>query len=103
MGLAISERMAKLLEMQLFVQSVPSKGSCFGIVTHAVPQSTAQEVRHKEREAIGDYLTGKRIAILDDDETAVDYLAELLGSWGLNVSVVCPVICSVNWWPKRCF
>ena len=88
LGLAISERMAKLLEMQLFVQSVPSKGSCFGIVTHAVPQSTAQEVRHKEREAIGDYLTGKRIAILDDDETAVDYLAELLGSWGLNVSVV---------------
>ena len=74
--------------MQLFVQSVPSKGSCFGIVTHAIPQPTAQEVRHKEREAIGDYLSGKRIAILDDDETAVDYLAELLSTWNLNVSVV---------------
>ena len=57
-------------------------------MTHAIPQPTAQEVRHKEREAIGDYLSGKRIAILDDDETAVDYLAELLSSWNLNVSVV---------------
>lgn len=42
----------------------------------------------KEREVLGDHLYGKRIAILDDDETAVDYLAELLGSWNLNVSVV---------------
>ena len=88
LGLAISERMAKLLEMQLFVQSIPSKGSCFGIVTQAAYPPAAKEIRYKERETFGDYLSGKRIAILDDDETAVDYLAELLNSWHLNVSVV---------------
>lgn len=88
LGLAISERMAKLLQNQLFVQSVPGKGSCFGVVTHTVPQPLAQEFKHKEREHIGDYLSGKRIAILDDDETAVDYLGELLESWHVNVSIV---------------
>lgn len=88
LGLAISERMAKLLEMQLFVQSIPSKGSCFGIVTQAAYPPTVKGVRYRERETFGDYLSGKRIAILDDDETAVDYLAELLNSWHLNVSVV---------------
>lgn len=88
LGLAISERMAKLLETQLFVQSVPGKGSCFGIITHAVAQPPMQEFKYKDREHISDYLSGKRIAILDDDETAVDYLGELLSSWNLNVSVV---------------
>lgn len=88
LGLAISERMAKLLETQLFVQSVPGRGSCFGVVTHSVAQPLAQEFKHKDREHMGDYLSGKRIAILDDDETAVDYLGELLSSWNLNVSVV---------------
>ena len=47
LGLAISERMAKLLEMQLFVQSIPSKGSCFGIVTQAAYPPAAKEIRYK--------------------------------------------------------
>ena len=88
LGLAISERMAKLLGAQLFVRSIPNAGSCFGLLMQSIEQPVLSVSKVKEREVLGDHLYGKRIAILDDDETAVDYLAELLGSWNLNVSVV---------------
>ena len=35
-----------------------------------------------------DVLTGKRVAIVDDDELALDSLDELLSSWGMDVSIV---------------
>ena len=87
LGLAISERMAKLLEAQLFVRSIPNEGSCFGLVMQSTSAPIVTDTSAQNHDLIGNFLYGKRIAILDDDEIAVDYLAELLGSWNLNVSV----------------
>ena len=79
--------MAKLLEAQLFVRSIPNEGSCFGLVMQSTSAPVATDTSAQNHDLIGNFLYGKRIAILDDDEIAVDYLAELLGSWNLNVSV----------------
>lgn len=88
LGLAISERMARLLGVQLQVQSVPDRGSCFGLTMHSIPAPiSAVEQKAQEREQVSDHLGGKRVAILDDDETAIDHLEELLSSWQLEVSI----------------
>lgn len=42
----------------------------------------------KEREQLSDRLSGKRVAILEDNEVAIDYLFTLLSDWGLDVSIV---------------
>ena len=88
LGLAISERMARLLGAELLVQSTVGKGSCFGLKLPCAPTPVASIQESKERNRVSDRLTGKRVAVLDDDETAIDHLSQLLSSWHLEVSVV---------------
>ena len=85
LGLAISERMARLLGAKLLVQSIPDQGSSFGLV---VPRVLAQDESIQNAIPLQDVLTGKRVAIVDDDELALDSLDELLSSWGMDVSIV---------------
>ncbi len=88
LGLAISERMARLLHVPLLVRSVVGKGSCFGVCVPSVSAPILSLQMGKEIEPFSDNLQGKRVAILEDDETAVDYLYSLLSGWGMDVSVV---------------
>ena len=91
LGLAISERMARLLGATLLVQSVVNQGSSFGLVVskvHAQEQITEATV---PRAASEETLTGLRVAIIDDDETVLMSLEELLESWGMDVTVVLSV------------
>jgi signal transduction histidine kinase len=88
LGLAISERMARLLGAELLVQSTVDKGSCFGLKVPCAPVPVMQIQKVKEREQVSDRIGGKRVAILDDDETALEHLNKLLSSWDLEVSVI---------------
>ncbi|MBS1174389.1 MAG: rcsC [Burkholderiaceae bacterium] len=88
LGLAISERMARLLGAELLVESTVGKGSCFGLKLPRAPTPIAKIQEIKERDRVSDRIAGKRVAILDDDETAIDHLSKLLSSWHLEVSVV---------------
>lgn len=88
LGLAISERMARLLGTQLLVESTMGKGSCFGLRLSTVPSPELETEITAAREQISDALYGKRVAILDDDETAIEYLSELLSNWNMEVSVI---------------
>lgn len=88
LGLAISERMARLLDVQLYVRSQVGKGSCFGLMLPIVAASEASSQVYKEREQLSDLLFGKRVAILEDNEVAVDYLYTMLSDWGLDVSII---------------
>lgn len=85
LGLAISERMARLLGAKLLVKSIPKQGSSFGLI---VPRVLAQDVVATQSNALQDVLEGKRVAIIDDDEVTLDSLFELLTSWGMDVSIV---------------
>lgn len=83
LGLAISERMARLIGTKLLVKSIPNKGSSFGLVIPRV-ESSEQTV---SAPSMQDTLQGKRVAIVDDDETALESLEDLLTSWGMDVSI----------------
>lgn len=84
LGLAISERMANLLGAPFIVRSELGHGSAFGLrLQRAASQSTAAA------HVLGaNYLWGKRAVILDDYEITVEKFAELLRSWGMDVSVI---------------
>ncbi len=88
LGLAISERMARLLGAELLVHSTVGKGSCFGLKLPCAPTPVTKTQEIKERDRVSDRVAGKRVAILDDDETVIDHLNQLLSSWHLDVSVV---------------
>lgn len=83
LGLAIVERTAQLLNTKLWVKSIMGKGSAFGIIADATlnPQEAAQPLVH-------DLLINKRIAIIDDDEWALDSLQDLLLDWKMDVSLI---------------
>lgn len=88
LGLAISERMARLLGAKLLVQSVVKQGSSFGLIVSQVePQ---EHLNHAATARIDteDRLAGVRVAIIDDDETSLTSLDELLTSWGMDVTEV---------------
>lgn len=85
LGLAISERTAKLLGSQLWVKSALGKGSAFGII---LTQTHPQDEPIKPVALVDDVLLHCRVAIFDDDEVALESLGNLLSSWGMDVSVV---------------
>ena len=87
LGLAISERMAALLNARFVVRSELNRGSSFGV---CLPQAKGERpVTVVDLNAYNaDALLDKKVVILDDDEIAVEKLDDLFRSWGMDVSVV---------------
>lgn len=84
LGLAIVERTARLLNTKLWVRSTLGKGSAFGITIHT--NVGFQEMVQPTPEY--DLLSNKRIAIVDDDEWALESLQDLLLDWKMDVSLI---------------
>ncbi|MGE0031467.1 MAG: PAS-domain containing protein [Steroidobacteraceae bacterium] len=81
LGLAIAERVARVLGHEIGLRSVPRRGSVFWIEAprgKAVPATVA--VPMPVRAAGG--LAGVRVLCIDNDAAALRGLATLLGSWG---------------------
>jgi signal transduction histidine kinase len=85
LGLAISERMARLLGAKLWVKSAVGQGSVFGLI---LTQTQPTEEQIEQAEPLHDILANQRVAIFDDDEIALESLSDLLSSWGMDVSIV---------------
>lgn len=86
LGLAIVDRIARLLDHPLTVRSEPGRGSCFVVTVPmaAVPtqlQPDAEPVR-----APGS-LAGRHIVVIDDDEAIRTGMEGLLRDWGCAVTV----------------
>ncbi|MES1944308.1 Na+/proline symporter [Salinisphaera sp. PC39] len=85
LGLAIAERMARLLDHPIDVRSEPGRGTCFSL---RVPRG-----RHPAAApAAGDWappdaLAGLRLLCIDDDAGVRDGLQALLTGWGCRVDV----------------
>lgn len=78
LGLAISARLAKQMGGEIQVASTPGTGSCFTLrILLPVAELTEE---HLNSGPIG--LSGRRILVVDDNQTNRDVLVRVLTSWG---------------------
>ncbi|WPN45015.1 MULTISPECIES: NahK/ErcS family hybrid sensor histidine kinase/response regulator [unclassified Pseudomonas] len=85
LGLAIVERIAKILGYTIGVKSAPGRGSMFSIdvpISAEVPLPVSQTV---PQAGAGDPLPGRRLLVLDNEVSILDSMSALLGQWGCDV------------------
>jgi signal transduction histidine kinase/CheY-like chemotaxis protein len=85
LGLAIVDRLCRLLGHHLEVTSAVGKGSCFAVTIPLVPagKSAAKPAR-RAREHI-DLSNGKLVVVIDDDPLVLEGMNGLLKGWGCRV------------------
>jgi len=87
LGLAIVERVVRLLGHPLSLRSTPGRGSCFAI---SAPLAAASELPSRPMPdadpiQVAGNLAGRRILMVDDDEAIRTGMADLLQGWGCKV------------------
>lgn len=82
LGLAIVQRIARLLGYPLDVRSRPGRGTVFSI-TVPISLDVPSERRTGSERSPGQF-KGERVLVIDDDQAALDSIVALLESWGLN-------------------
>lgn len=88
LGLAIVERVVRLLDHALAMRSEPGRGSCFSV---AVPMATIADARPEVQPSDMDQihvtgsLAGRRILMIDDEEAIRSGMCDLLQGWGCEV------------------
>lgn len=89
LGLAITDRIAKLLELPLLVRSVPNQGSMFAVdIPRATPTAmpkgdTTQTIDSQHQE-----LLPLNVLLVDNDALLLKALASQLSDWGCHVVAV---------------
>jgi CheY-like chemotaxis protein len=81
LGLAIAERVARVLGHHIGLRSVPGRGSVFWIEALR-GQAVPAPVPLRPAPRIGGALAGVRVLCIDNDPAALRGLATLLDSWG---------------------
>jgi len=84
LGLAIVERISRVLNHQVSVESVPGRGSVFRVL---VPLSEAKPVAMRKRLApiAAGHFAGESVLVIDNEPDILLSMAALLTQWGLNV------------------
>jgi signal transduction histidine kinase len=85
LGLAIVDRLCRLLDHPIKLTSMVGNGSCFSI---AVPMAHLREDIVKPPVAVWNRLgasNGKLVVVIDDDPMVLDGMGGLLRSWGCRV------------------
>jgi signal transduction histidine kinase/CheY-like chemotaxis protein len=87
LGLAIVDRLCRLLGHRVEVDSVPGRGSRFSVTVPlaARPPAEAEMVAGAPLLAIADPARGKRIMVIDDDMLVLDGMRSILHGWGCAV------------------
>lgn len=85
LGLAIVERIAKILGYRIEVRSWPGRGSMFSIdvpIGEAIPLPIRQAA---PQPGAGNPLPGRRLLVLDNEVSILQSMGALLGQWGCEV------------------
>ena len=83
LGLAIAERMARLLGHELVLDSRPGRGTLFGVRVSTVPAQPARPSRQAPEPA----RAAASVLVVDNDPGMASSLQELLGRWGFAVVI----------------
>lgn len=88
LGLAIVDRLTRLLGHQLTLRSAPNKGSVFvlQIPTAQAPATPGDHAATGSPQASSALMAGKKILIVDDDPLILESTVHILSAWGCNVT-----------------
>lgn len=89
LGLTITQKIVHLLHGTLDLESIPGKGSKFTIAlplekTEPLMESARAIINGKPQKAVAD-LVGKKVWIIDDDQTLLEMTTAILKSTGMEV------------------
>jgi CheY-like chemotaxis protein/anti-sigma regulatory factor (Ser/Thr protein kinase) len=84
LGLAIVDKLSRVMGCEVSVRSLPSRGSVF---TVHVPYGRLQrrEVEIPNLLSVIDSLEGRRVLVVDNEESICRGMEEMLGGWGCDV------------------
>ncbi len=85
LGLAIVERIARILGYPVRVRSQPGRGSMFSIRVPLAEHLAAVTVTPGVPVLPGDPLPGRRLLVVDNELSILHSMAALLGQWGCEV------------------
>jgi signal transduction histidine kinase/CheY-like chemotaxis protein len=85
LGLAIVDRLCRLLDHPIELTSVVGQGSRFTIVAPLVPALPKLAEPVAPIQTVSDESKGKLVVVIDDDAPALDGIGGLLRSWGCRV------------------
>ncbi|RBJ78300.1 response regulator [Pseudomonas sp. MWU12-2534b] len=85
LGLAIVERIAKILGYRVQVQSRPGRGSRFSIQVPLADRVPLPISLQAPQPGTGNPLPGRRLLVLDNELSILESMAALLGQWGCEV------------------
>jgi CheY-like chemotaxis protein len=85
LGLAIVDRLCRLLDHQIELTSALGTGSRFSVIVPLVAaQALTAEPKASVHAALGS-ISGKLVVVIDDDAVVLDSTGGLLRSWGCDV------------------
>ena len=85
LGLAIVDRLCRLLDHPLEVASAMGKGSCFAITVPLAAATAEQRIPLRSIPTHTNLAHGKLVVVIDDDPLVLDGMNGLLRSWGCTV------------------
>lgn len=85
LGLAIVERIAKILGCQVRVRSWPGRGSMFSIEVPLSEEIPLPISLAPPQAGAGNPLPGRRLLVLDNETSILESMRALLGQWGCEV------------------
>ncbi|WMN20017.1 NahK/ErcS family hybrid sensor histidine kinase/response regulator [Pseudomonas piscis] len=85
LGLAIVERIARILGYRVQVHSRPGRGSRFSIEVPLAARMPLPIGQQAPQPSTGNPLPGRRLLVLDNELSILDSMAALLGQWGCQV------------------
>jgi len=85
LGLAIVDRIAKMLGHKVTVRSWPGRGSAFSIALPLTRDAVAQPLDRPERMAVPNLLAGKTVLCIDNEASILTAMRGLLQAWSCTV------------------
>ena len=85
LGLAIVDRIARILEAPVQVRSRPGRGSVFSLEVPLAEGEVCPLPAPRPQPLLGDPLPGSRLLVIDNEESILHSMQALLGQWGCEV------------------
>lgn len=88
LGLAISERIARLLNLPINMNSTINKGSMFSLTMPTIDAQRYTQTKEDEQSKVVQPLENMNILVIDNDALMLSALTRQVEAWGCNVTAV---------------